>query len=1819
MSRILRLFSIVLLLLCTDVLAADKVVVQLKWFHQFQFAGYYAALEKGFYADSGLKVELRERDQEHTPIDNVLSGKAHYGITDTGLVLAALKGKPVVLISQIFQHSPLVLMARQGAQINSIFDLAGKKVTVDSTGITETSILAMMINRLGDLDKVKLQPYNFRYDDLLEGKTDALAGYITNQPFYFKEKGMSIKIIDPRDHGIDFYGDNLFTTHQEASINPGRVEKIRRATLKGWQYALEHPDEIIDLILKKYNTQNMSREHLIYEAEKIKELVLAEYIELGSYEVSRYNKIIATYRQLGLIDNTILPESFYFKNRRFKVQLTSEEEQYLQSLPPLKVPLIEDQPPLSFIRDGRPAGYLNDILTKGAELLGIEIQRISGLSYAASLEALKQNNVDLLNDFSSFGKNRDYLLPTQQVLTTPFVAVGKVTSNDIYGIADLEKKQLVLVKGFQQTRTIETRFPNLDYQKVASIEQAYQLLLTGEADYYIDNASHAGYYLQNSMISDLKVAGTLPRHEMGQLILRFAIDQDKPLLHSAIEKSLASISFQDKQSMRRKWLTSSTKQPDLSLTEAEQQWLLKHPLIRVVMDPDWAPVEYQSESGDYQGMSVDYLKQLETILNVQFKVVPNLTWKQAIDAIRNKTADIFTSVAKTPERETYSIFTSPYVSMPIRMFARNELSYIGSIDKLSGRTVAVAKGYAIHEWLKTEHPELQLVPVNTPAEGLNRVSSGEIDVFIGNVVTANYYINKLDLDNVRTAGDTLYANNQAMAVRNDWPILAGILEKALKSIPQQKHDSIYNRWMSIQFERAIDYRLLWWIILAALLLLAAIFYWNRTLEKKVRNRTQELQENERKYRSLIETTSEGFWMINLARETLDVNKSLCRMLGYTYNEMLGKKIFDFVDAHNRDIFEQQSAQIETTEHRSYEISLLSKASEQIPVIFEATTLKDIQGNIMGAFAFVTNISEQKAMQNRLSESEKRFRSLVESSPVPMLVIDDSPNHNILLMNHRFTDLFGYSIHDVWDVNSWWPKAYPNPDYRQCIQALWQQAIDDMISSNTASIRPVLAEVTCSDGRKCHIETTMTLLSGSGLVVFHDVTKVKLDEELAHLHQQLSELLYKGNLEDIMTASLDSAERLTSSQIGFFHFVETDQETVSLQVWSTRTLKEMCFAIGDGLHYPISEAGVWVDCINERKPIIHNDYASLPHKKGLPEGHAPLLREMTIPIFRNNQIVAVIGVGNKEIDYHKDDIEIITRVADLAYDFVERKQTEQQIKFMAYNDILTGLPNRDLLFDRIKQAISLSRRSNTLLAVCYLDLDGFKPVNDRYGHHIGDILLVSLAQRLSEGLREGDTLARLGGDEFVILLNSLSTVYNGEEIISRILETIKQPFYIEQNRILVSGSIGVTFYPLDNADADTMMRHADQAMYKAKASGKSTYRLYDMVQDQKVHQHRKQLNEFEYALENHQLVLYYQPKVDLGNGEVIGVEALIRWQHPKKGLLSPAAFLGLIEGSPEEIALGEWVLKHALEQHMTWQETQGLKLPVSVNISPRHLQMKGFVEHLTNLLANYPADIADYLELEVLETTAIGDTSEVADIMNECSKLGIHFSLDDFGTGYSSLTYFHRLPIDVLKIDQNFVKDMLDDVRDLDIVEGVLRLAEALKRPVVAEGVETIEVGIMLLQLGCRYAQGYGIARPMPASQIIEWLDKWKNNSIWHKLPAETKGLPEYYDLNVSIFSHRQWLNNILKAFEADDLSQLPELNEDNCQFGRWYNGIGRTRYGSHPSFAFILPKHNQIHRLAKTVSSTYQKGENEKLQSELEQIRKEGEELITLLQKLSQS
>ena len=531
------------------------------------------------------------------------------------------------------------------------------------------------------------------------------------------------------------------------------------------------------------------------------------------------------------------------------------------------------------------------------------------------------------------------------------------------------------------------------------------------------------------------------------------------------------------------------------------------------------------------------------------------------------------------------------------------------------------------------------------------------------------------------------------------------------------------------------------------------------------------------------------------------------------------------------------------------------------------------------------------------------------------------------------------------------------------------------------------------------------------------------------------------------------------------------------------------------------------------------------------------------------------------------------------DISEMKERELKLEHMANFDALTGLPNRTLFIDRLRQAMAQEHRRQQSLAVAYFDLDGFKAINDRYGQATGDGLLTAVAFRMKRVMREGDTLARLGGDEFAAVLLDLADGKALTHALSRMLKAAAQEAQIGEFHVRASASAGVAFYPQgEEVDADGLLRRASQAMYEAKLAGGNRYHRFDPSQDLLARSRLENLEHIRQALAARQFVLYYQPLVNMRSGEIVGAEALIRWKHPEQGLLPPGMFFPVIQDHPLSIEVGEWVMESALTQMESWK-AQGLDLQVSVNVSAIELQEAGFAERLRARLAAHPGIDPLRLELEVVETSALLDVVQSSQVLSACREIGVQIALDDFGTGYASLAYLQRLPANILKIDQSFVRGLLDEPESLTILEGMMGLAAAFRREVVAEGVETVELGYMLLQIGCEIGQGYGIARPMPAEEIPAWAAQWRPDPRWTDVPAvhaDNRAL-----LYASV-EHRAWMG----AFEAclqGRRAAPPPLDASLCRIGAWLKAERRSARGTLSAIQAIDLLHRELHALANDI------------------------------------
>ncbi len=870
----------------------------------------------------------------------------------------------------------------------------------------------------------------------------------------------------------------------------------------------------------------------------------------------------------------------------------------------------------------------------------------------------------------------------------------------------------------------------------------------------------------------------------------------------------------------------------------------------------------------------------------------------------------------------------------------------------------------------------------------------------------------------------------------------------------------------------------------------------------------------------------------------------------------------------------------------------------------ADLLSGLTGDLSFGIGQLHRQAQEAAARLALAHSEANLKALIRAAPVGIGTVRD---RLYIEVNDRMCEMVGYPREALLGQST--RILFPSDaEYRRVGEALYPRLADDGIASLDIRLRRRDGQVI--DALLTSAPIDRADLSRGVVATLLDVTQPRRDQALLEARVELAAVAAGGDLDALLRASLAAAERLTQSRIGFIHLLEPDGEHLRFQSWSDATVAAGCVAFDGGGHAPVGTAGVWADAVRQGEPTIHNDYGALARRRGLPEGHVPLQRELVVPVLQGGLAVAVLGVGNKPEPYTDSDRDALLQIASMAManvdalraqqalrqharvfestsegvmitdangrilavnqsflsitgysepevlgqsprllssgrheqDFYEHmweslaasgqwrgeiwnrrkdgavypewltisavtepdgrtshyvavfsditqiKRAQERLDFLAHHDALTGLPNRLLLQDRLDHAIRHAQREGRRLALMFLDLDGFKDVNDTLGHAVGDRLLEVVAERLGKRLRTSDTLARLGGDEFLIVLEDDTGTAAASAAAEACLRLLAAPIRIRGHEIHISGSIGISLFPTDGQDAETLLASADLAMYRAKADGRNTFQFYAPEMTASALERQALENALRGALQRGEMQVYYQAQVELATRRLCGVEALPRWVHPHLGLVPPGRFIPIAEGIGIVAEIDEWMLGQACRQLAAWRAT-GFHCPrVAVNCSKQPLERGTLVSAVSRALKASGIAPAD-LELEVAESTIMGKGARVIAALADLRALGVRLVVDDFGTGYSALGRLNRIPLDRIKIDASFIRDIGRDPKDEAVARALVGLGNDLGLEVLAEGVEREDQVALLMREGCRYAQGYLFGSPVPPAILrANWGD-----------------------------------------------------------------------------------------------------------------------------------
>jgi diguanylate cyclase (GGDEF)-like protein len=504
------------------------------------------------------------------------------------------------------------------------------------------------------------------------------------------------------------------------------------------------------------------------------------------------------------------------------------------------------------------------------------------------------------------------------------------------------------------------------------------------------------------------------------------------------------------------------------------------------------------------------------------------------------------------------------------------------------------------------------------------------------------------------------------------------------------------------------------------------------------------------------------------------------------------------------------------------------------------------------------------------------------------------------------------------------------------------------------------------------------------------------------------------------------------------------------------------------------------CFNSDQVVIDNNKAMKFEEYGNVKGKLLYLEVYKAPFYdKDGNIIGTVGAG-------RDITELKTMQLDLERNLKILEEQRELLEYQANHDSLTNLPNRILFMDRLRQSIELSKREDTVTAVLFIDLDNFKEINDSLGHNIGDKVLVEVAHRMKNQMRKSDTISRLGGDEFCIILNDIKESDDIINIIKKGMASFNKPFLIENTTLHVSMSVGISLYPHDGDNANTILKNADAAMYEAKNSGRNTYSFYDAKMTKKAYEKVFIETELRKAFKNDELTVYYQAQMNSKTDKVVGMEALVRWEHPTMGFIYPDRFIPLAEDNGMIVELDRIVMKKAISQFSKWVKAGISPGKLSMNLTIKQIEENDLISFIKELINTEGINYKD-IEFEVTETQIMNDPESSIKALQEINNLGISIAVDDFGTGYSSLAYLKKLPINKLKIDKSFIDNLPFDIEDVAISKTVINLCKNLNLKVIAEGVETAQQRDFLLENGCKFIQGYLYSKPLPAHKMTEFL------------------------------------------------------------------------------------------------------------------------------------
>ncbi|MDF1881838.1 transporter substrate-binding domain-containing protein [Sulfurimonas sp. MAG313] len=983
------------------------------------------AKEKGFYSDAGLNVNIMEFDNGIEVTDDVVSGKSDFGIGRSSLIYDRYNDKPVVMLGAIFQHSPVILLTKKRDDIVKVEDLKDKKIMLTTDQVAMASINAMLQSRQISSEMYTTQAHSFDVQDLINGKTDAMLSYISNEPYAMKTQNIKYTIFSPKEYNFDFYSDILFTSEALLQKNPQIVKDFRLASLRGWDYAIEHKEEAVGLILKKYNTQKKTKEALLYEADAIEKLINKNEIKLGNIDSKRIEYITQIYSLMGLIKESKPIDGLVYKVETSNIELTREERAWIDSHT-VKIG-VEQWKPVVFSNTGKDIdGIGGEFTNKIIKNTGLKVEVIND-NWDKLLKDFENKKIDLLPATYYTKRRAKFGLYSDAYFKMKDAVYLKETNHDIKQLKDLEGKTLAIPKGYGTIDKLKKEFPKINLVLTKDLDDSIDRVLSGRVTAFYEGHIAAETKINDELIKGLKAISI---RDFKAPTLHYFSNIDEPLLHSIIQKGLRSLTYQDKVEIISKWATSDI---DIVLADNEQKWLDKEQEVTYVFDPNWKPLEWKDDLENHTGIIADLIKLIETKSGINFVEVPVNSWDEAIKKVKTKEADMFSGIGETQERKEYVDFTKESLfSTPFVFVSRHGEDYLNGFSDTKDKRLAVTSNTTIEDKLKNSHSDIKFISFKTDEESFEKLINNEIDVFVVNAATARYYINNLGHKDLKIAYKTEYNLELKIALSKDSPKeLLSIINKSIHAISKSELSNIFDKWTQAKVSHKTDWILIAKISGSIILILLFVLFNNRKLKQMVAKKTIDIEnknrellelsagleqevdrqvrtikDSERKMKALYDAAPDAI-TIMLDGKWVDCNPATLKLFGFNdKKEFINKLPSDISPKMQPDGMLSRDKVFHAVE-KAIELGSYQMEWEHIrfdngkPFTCDVILAPMILEEKTHMYAMVRDISKRKALEKEIEDVHKHTRESIEyASLIQGALIPD--NHSF---KNYFSDFF----------------------------------------------------------------------------------------------------------------------------------------------------------------------------------------------------------------------------------------------------------------------------------------------------------------------------------------------------------------------------------------------------------------------------------------------------------------------------------------------------------------------------------------------------------------------------------------------------------------------------------------------------------------------------------------------------------------------------------------------------------------------------------------------------------------------------------------------